>query len=391
MNDPNNFNNSPSQPDFSSDRGNWSENWSFSSDNETLEAQLLSPLDFTNATDLNWQKNEPESEIQPALEEQLLFLMETIDSFEESSDELSLFTEAEIVDLETSLAEIESDSTPSQTPSSNETDWFKIAHQLEEQNQELNATIIRLEEALLDSHRQLEEQIAQTQMNEMTLAQKAEELQTEREQITHLTKQLQAYQQEFQQQQSMVANLSKELEISQQQVAQLEREYAFLQEDCNDKAQKLLTMEKSLGELWSRLHRQQRYTLEYKAALEEYLEMAGDRIMANNSSNFPSNTSRRAAQEFWENNRHLPSLEQINSNTFDIEFQKRMEQELAMEVEASQVVEITETEVEPVSSNSQLVPQSRPNWPAPIIAPARVDRAQNLVDLPSFLPTRHSR
>jgi chromosome segregation ATPase len=372
MNDPNNFNNSPSQSNFSFHRGDWSENWDVSSDNETLEEQLRSLIDLTEVSDGNWQENQPKPEIQPTLEEQLFSLMETIDSFEELSGESLLETEAEIVDFAI-------DPDFSQTPSHNDTNWFEIAHQLEEQNQELNATIMRLEQELLESRRQLEEQIARSQINEKAFSQQAEELKIERKQITHLTKQLNAYQ---------------------QQVAQLEREYAFLQEDCNDKTQKLLTMEKSLGELWSRLHRQQRYTLEYKAALEEYLDIEGDRtgrsgkterVIANNSSNLSSNSSRRASQEFWENNRHLPSLEQINSNAFDLEFQEGIEQEFAMEIEASQVVEITESEVEHLSSNSQLVPQSPQNWPAPIIAPAHLRHSQNLVDLPSFLPTRHSR
>ncbi|MCU0534321.1 MAG: hypothetical protein MUD14_10555 [Hydrococcus sp. Prado102] len=387
MNDPNNFNNSSSQPDFSSDRSDWSENWDASLNNEMLEEQLRSLIDLTEATDGNRQENEP-SENQPTLEEQLFSLMETIDSFEEVSDRSLLETEAEIVDLETSLFEIDRDSF--QTSSNNDTNWFEIAHQLEEQNQELNATIVRLEQALLDSQGQLKEQTERSQISEIALSKKVEELKSDREQITHLAKQLKAYQQEFQQQQSVVANLSKDLEISQQQVAQLEREYAFVQEDCNDKAQKLLTMEKSLGELWSRLHRQQRYTLEYKAALEEYLEMGGDRIIPNNSS-IPLNTSSGESYiEFWENNRHLPSLEQIDSNAVDVEFQEGMEQ-FAMEVEASQIMEITEPEVEKIASNSQLVAQSRSNWPAPIIAPAHLGRSQNLVDLPSFLPTRHSR
>jgi chromosome segregation ATPase len=386
MNDPNNFNNSPSQSDFFVNNGNWS----VSSDDETLEAQLLSLMDFNEKIELNWQENEPETEIQPTLEEQLFSLMETIDSFEESSDESLLETEAEIVDLETSLADLAIAADLSETSSNNDTNWFERAYQLEEQNQDLNDIIIRLEQALSDSHGQLKEQIARSQMSEIAIVQKAEELKIEREQIINLTKQLKAYQQEFQQQQSIVANLSKELEISQQQVAQLEREYAFLQEDCNDKAQKLLHMEKSLGELWSRLHRQQRYTLEYKAALEEYLEMGGERIISNNSSNYSANISKKASQEFWENNRHLPSLEQINSNAFDLEFQKETEQ-FAMEVEASQVVEISESEIEHLSGDAQLVPQSRPNWPAPIIAPAHLGRPQSFVELPSFLPTRHSR
>lgn len=370
MNDPKNFNNSPSQPDFSSAPSNWPENWSVPLDNETLEEQLLSLMDFANTSD----SNEPESEIQPTIEEQLFSLMETIDSFEESSNELLLETEAEIVDLDCS-----------QTLSNNNTNWFEIAHQLEEQNLELKATIVRLEQTLSDSHRQLKEQIERSQMSEMALVQKIEELKTDRQQI-------EAYQQEFHQQQSIVANLSKELEISQQQVARLEREYAFLQEDCNDKATKLLSMEKSLGELWSRLHRQQRYTLEYKAALEEYLGIESDRVIPTNSSNFSLKTPPMgASSQFWENERHLPSLEQINSNAVDVEFQERAAQAFAMEVEASQVVEITESEVENLATNSQLVPQSRPNWPAPIIAPTRLSRSQMLVDLPSFLPTRHSR
>ncbi len=71
--------------------------------------------------------------------------------------------------------------------------------------------------------------------------------------------------------------LQAELEVNQQRVAQLERDCTLLQQRFNDKANALQQAETSCRDLKSRLHRQQHYTLQFKAALEKCLSMAGDR------------------------------------------------------------------------------------------------------------------
>lgn len=67
--------------------------------------------------------------------------------------------------------------------------------------------------------------------------------------------------------------LQAELDVSQQRVAQLERECTLLQQRFSEKSTALQQAEHTCRDLKSRLHRQQRYTLQFKAALEKCLNM----------------------------------------------------------------------------------------------------------------------
>ncbi|MGG6237526.1 hypothetical protein ACQ4N7_02715 [Nodosilinea sp. AN01ver1] len=67
--------------------------------------------------------------------------------------------------------------------------------------------------------------------------------------------------------------LQAELEVSQQRVAQLERECTLLQQRFSEKNTALHQAEETCRDLKARLHRQQRYTLQFKAALEKCLNM----------------------------------------------------------------------------------------------------------------------
>jgi hypothetical protein len=67
--------------------------------------------------------------------------------------------------------------------------------------------------------------------------------------------------------------LQAELDVNQQRVAQLERECTLLQQRFNEKSVALQQAEHTCRDLKSRLHRQQRYTLQFKAALEKCLNM----------------------------------------------------------------------------------------------------------------------
>ncbi|MBD2112853.1 MULTISPECIES: hypothetical protein [Cyanophyceae] len=67
--------------------------------------------------------------------------------------------------------------------------------------------------------------------------------------------------------------LQAELESNQQRVAQLERECTLLQQRFGEKNTALHQAEETCRDLKARLHRQQRYTLQFKAALEKCLNM----------------------------------------------------------------------------------------------------------------------
>lgn len=68
--------------------------------------------------------------------------------------------------------------------------------------------------------------------------------------------------------------LHAELDVNQQRVAQLERECTLLQQRFSEKSTALHQAEETCRDLKARLHRQQRYTLQFKAALEKCLNMA---------------------------------------------------------------------------------------------------------------------
>lgn len=70
----------------------------------------------------------------------------------------------------------------------------------------------------------------------------------------------------------LAETLQAQLEASQERNKYLERECALLQKRHTDKAQRLQDAEEACHDLRSRLQRQQRYTLQFKAALEKCLE-----------------------------------------------------------------------------------------------------------------------
>jgi hypothetical protein len=76
------------------------------------------------------------------------------------------------------------------------------------------------------------------------------------------------------------ATLQTELDVNQQRVAQLERECTLLQQRFSEKSTALHQAEESCRDLKARLHRQQRYTLQFKTALEKCLNMTADQSSA---------------------------------------------------------------------------------------------------------------
>ncbi|NJO79614.1 MAG: hypothetical protein HC827_14610 [Cyanobacteria bacterium RM1_2_2] len=96
---------------------------------------------------------------------------------------------------------------------------------------------------------------------------------TVQEQITTLFNQLEFAHQTNQRQQILIETLTSQLENGQERVAQLEREAALLQQRYNEQTQLLSKSEGTCRDLQARLQRQQRYTLQFKAALEKCLEM----------------------------------------------------------------------------------------------------------------------
>jgi hypothetical protein len=139
--------------------------------------------------------------------------------------------------------------------------------------QELN----QCNSALLDRVSQLEDALEQSQstlaLAEPAAAPMPQDLPKAQEQITTLYNQLEFAHQTNQRQQILLETLTAQLEASQERVAQLERETSLVQQRYTEQVQTLTQTESSCRELQARLHRQQRYTLQFKAALEKCLEV----------------------------------------------------------------------------------------------------------------------
>ncbi|KAM3095212.1 hypothetical protein ACKFKG_14155 [Phormidesmis sp. 146-35] len=166
---------------------------------------------------------------------------------------------------------------------------------LEQRNSGLTTQTSRLEEALEQSRKavrlerrrwktQMLAQIAQTeeklQAQAAIVSQKDQALMDAQHSIAKLFHELEQSHQTAQKQQILIETLTGQLESSQEQVAQLERECALTQQRYDDQIQTVRQAENSCRDLRSRLHRQQRYTLQFKAALEKCLEVPAPQFQA---------------------------------------------------------------------------------------------------------------
>jgi myosin heavy subunit len=173
------------------------------------------------------------------------------------------------------------ESPPSSTASSTD-----LINSLEQQNQALRDRVEYLESALEQSQVKLRQEVerwqeialAQTeneriQEQEAIIVEQIQYLTTAQRKISQLFQELERSHQASQRQQIVIETLTHELQVSQERVAQLERECAVTQKRYTEQVQLVHQAEHTCRDLRSRLSRQQRYTLQFKAALEKCLEM----------------------------------------------------------------------------------------------------------------------
>jgi hypothetical protein len=244
---------------------------------------------------------------------------EVTDCFEQlfSSNSNSLTAVVESINIEAFQSENSDflDDFPAQSA-----DGFVLARQLREKNRELIKTVVQLEQILTDSQEQLQFQVQRSRSTDTLIAQQTESLNKTQEQVNYLLYELEVAQQTSQRQQLVIETLSEQLEVAQEKAAQLERVCALLKENYNDQSHQLLSAEKQTCELRSRLHRQQRYALQYKAALEQHLggtainatvgspmvnPITSDSLVPKVSSILPWSTQQECEQSCGEGNSNL--------------------------------------------------------------------------------------
>ncbi len=148
-----------------------------------------------------------------------------------------------------------------------------IVQDLRQSNSNLLQRVAQLEKSLDQNQKTLQQQQQRNQAQETLLGQKTQELSQATSEITRLNQEVESVRQNNQRQQILLQTLTEELESSQERVAQLERECALTQQRYNEQTHLLSQAENTARDLRSRLNRQQRHTLQFKAALEKCLEL----------------------------------------------------------------------------------------------------------------------
>ncbi|KAB8318017.1 hypothetical protein SD81_022615 [Tolypothrix campylonemoides VB511288] len=149
---------------------------------------------------------------------------------------------------------------------------LELNQELRSANNELYDKVEELKATLTESEMALQWQKKRSSVAESMLNQQTQELTAAQQQVNSLFQQLETAVQTVQRQESLIENYKAQLEISQQRLAQLERECTLMTSTCNEQSHQLLQSENSCRELRTRLMRQQRQTLQFKAALEKCLE-----------------------------------------------------------------------------------------------------------------------
>ncbi|MFB2969386.1 hypothetical protein ACE1CD_10470 [Aerosakkonema sp. BLCC-F183] len=200
----------------------------------------------------------PTPELEP--EDIRTVLEDIVDSDDEISEALAWQSDADVLEL------------------------VALSEALREQNTELIEHTEELENLLDECHNALQAQIERTQVAETKLVEQTNQIKVTQEQLTRLFRELESSHQVAQRQQILIETLNDQLQSSQERVAQLERQCALTQQRYNEQSQLLMQSETACRELQDRLQRQQRYTLQFKAALDKCLDMPGIKEFSGSTS-----------------------------------------------------------------------------------------------------------
>lgn len=245
------------------------------------EADNLNNQPFPESTASTDESETQQSEAtDTSEEEQIAVLFELLncdDAVEEPTSEQTIASQKLIAESSITVSVDESEQElPDELiqKESKEANWLILTQKMRQRNRRLLEQVTQLEQALQRKHEALNSQQHLAQEHETLLAQQSEKLSIAQEQLAKLFKTLESSHQAAQRQQILIETLSEQLESSQERVAQLERECARTKQRYNEQSHKLLQQENTCRELGARLQRQQRQTLQFKAALEKSLEMS---------------------------------------------------------------------------------------------------------------------
>ncbi|HEY9701751.1 MAG TPA: hypothetical protein V6C58_04865 [Allocoleopsis sp.] len=156
--------------------------------------------------------------------------------------------------------------------STNPEDWIETTLKLRQINKDLLVRISQLESALGECRSEFQLQQQKAQAQDSLLLQQNQELNEASEQVNILFKELESSHYVAQKQQVLIESMNKELEDNLVKIHQLETECAEIQKQYQLQAHTLIETEKNAKILNDKLQQQQKYTLQFQAALTEYLQ-----------------------------------------------------------------------------------------------------------------------
>ena len=245
-------------------------------------------------------------------------------------------------------------------------DWHKLAHKLREHNRKLLKKVFQLEQEVAETNNRIKEYSLRSESTDMLIAQQAEEINHDREEIAHIIQELETSQQEIHSQKILVDSLNKQLETANENFAKLERESALLQEKYNNQTHDLSVKNQQIQELSARLHRQQRYTLQYKAALDKYLDVNSSTPLAETKIDSDLLPIHPQPIQAWSNFQATQETSSIKSSNLGIQKENHP----------------LESELKLTSKNSK-----EANWPSPLINTVnsgKKPKSLAAVELPKF-------
>ena len=149
---------------------------------------------------------------------------------------------------------------------------LELNQELRSANDDLYQQVEELTSALADNQKALQKQKNRSSIAESMLSQQTQESIADREKIESLFQELETATQTIKRQESLIESYKSHLESSQQRLAQLERECTELHSKYSEQSYKLSQSENASRELRTRLMRQQRQNLQFKAALSKCLD-----------------------------------------------------------------------------------------------------------------------
>ncbi|MEO1589897.1 MAG: hypothetical protein AAFU71_01260 [Cyanobacteria bacterium J06632_22] len=156
-----------------------------------------------------------------------------------------------------------------QSSSEREAELMSLIRDLNECNDVLLDKVTQLEEALDKSQTALQAEIDRTHGPAVSESRTLSD-----RHIAQMVTELEVSTQSLKRYQVLNETLQAELTTNKDRVAQLDQDCTRLQQQCADQGQRLLQAETSTRDLRARLQRQQRYTLQFKAALEKCLNVS---------------------------------------------------------------------------------------------------------------------